>query len=422
MEVMQILRINHIQPTILYQILLLIVLSIDTNAQNNPPCATNHVMHLEQLNDLYIPNNQTNKGQPYATPSNGYRIKVIFHVVEPQYKKYLKEGCQPLIETLNKHFSADTDITQNLRTHLGFTAANSHIQFEAATEDQQGILLREKGVYRILTNQTVFSYPRDYNRMFFSAPTGAGTAIWDRNEYLNIYIVDLNGQNTQNLLRGYTRQPSTNKLPPANIDGIVLDYRFAIADATVLTHEIGHWLGLSHTWGTNGTTNGCTNDDGISDTPNTAGPSSQSNNSCSGTQQSCAGIEVQYENFMDYSECQMMFTQGQVNRMHAILNGPRKSLLNQSVLAKSKEIPPPSIQVFPNPSNGPVNLNLYFYTPQDITISIQSILGKKILVQKYTAVQKEQIKLSLKNCTSGIYILTIQYQNKVITHKIKHQN
>ena len=42
----------------------------------------------------------------------------------------------------------------------------------------------------------------------------------------------------------------------------------------ILTHEVGHWANLKHTWGDqsyNQASEGCTFDDGVEDTPNTIG-------------------------------------------------------------------------------------------------------------------------------------------------------
>jgi Pregnancy-associated plasma protein-A len=90
------------------------------------------------------------------------------------------------------------------------------------------------------------------------------------------------------------------------------------------THEIGHWLNLRHIWGDDGT--GCTGDDFVADTPNAGGPNYGTpafpHISCSNGPNG-----DMFMNYMDYVDdaAMFMFTQGQVDRMQAALDGPRSS-------------------------------------------------------------------------------------------------
>ena len=74
------------------------------------------------------------------------------------------------------------------------------------------------------------------------------------------------------------------------------------------THEAGHYLGLGHIWG-----NGCGADDGIGDTPNSAGEYF----GCPPQGTSSCGSSDQYMNYMDYvnDACMYMFSEGQANIM-----------------------------------------------------------------------------------------------------------
>src|SRR5690606_15897765 len=85
---------------------------------------------------------------------------------------------------------------------------------------------------------------------------------------------------------------------------------------------------------------GCSQDDGLSDTPNTAGPSFDYPGSCGGSQQTCPGTETQYENFMDYANCTVIYTQDQADLMEAVLTGSRNSLNSSTACTPVNPQPP----------------------------------------------------------------------------------
>jgi PKD repeat protein len=99
-----------------------------------------------------------------------------------------------------------------------------------------------------------------------------------------------------------------------------------------MTHEAGHWLNLPHLWGgTNepGVAGNCNDDDGVADTPNTIGWQS-----CNVNGESCGSLD-NVENYMEYSYCSKMFTNGQKARMHAALNsstGGRSNVVSNNNL------------------------------------------------------------------------------------------
>ena len=117
-------------------------------------------------------------------------------------------------------------------------------------------------------------------------------------------------------------------------------------EGDTLTHEVGHWLFLAHTFD-----NGCNNDgDGVADTPAVASP----NFGCPSNKDSCpGGGKDLVENFMDYTDdsCMDSFTTGQLKRAMAAWEDFRAQDGEPVSRPVAEPVAEPASQPFAQPSS-----------------------------------------------------------------------
>lgn len=286
--------------------------------QSDPQYAVQRAA-LEQQTQAYAAH------QPNGAQRSVITIPVVVHVVYSDAAGNISDAqIRSQIARLNLDYhklNADTASVPAAWTGL---VADCNIQFCLAQRDPQG--LPTNGIVR---KQTTVASWLDDDKVKYSAQ--GGDDAWPAASYLNIWVCDL-GQS----LLGYSQFPGG----PAATDGcVILNTAFGDHTGTVqspfdigrtVTHEVGHWLNLYHTWGDD---NGaCSGSDLVADTPNEAdanygAPAYPLLDNCSAT-----APGVMFMNYMDYSDdtALYMFTLGQNTRIQANFanSGGHASILN----------------------------------------------------------------------------------------------
>lgn len=254
---------------------------------------------------LQIKESLAKKTKSNRTQSQPYIIPIVFHVVHNYGTENISDAqIHDAVRILNEDFQARNADTSLIVNDFKNLKADCQMEFRLAKIDPNGNC----------TNGIV----RRASALTNSGEDNVKTDQWDPTKYLNVWVV----ANISFGAAGYAYYPSTADSWP-EIDGVVIlsTYVGSIGTGTpytsrALTHEVGHWMELSHVWGDTNDPGVSCGDDWVSDTPETKGWTGCNLNGSVCNQ----GVIENVQNYMEYSYCERMFTLGQRDRMQDVLN------------------------------------------------------------------------------------------------------
>ncbi len=196
-------------------------------------------------------------------------IPIVFHVLHLNGTENISDAqVLDQVNILNRDFRKKNADTSAIVAPFQPIATDSRIEFRLAQLDPDGNCTN--GIDRIYSHKT--DNANDFSKL----------NPWPRDKYLNVWVIrTMESVGTA----GYAYYPSGSDpwyMEP--FDGIIIIHNYigsigtgTVGQSRALTHEVGHWLNLPHCWGsTNDPEVGC-GDEGVTDTPLTAGHNTCSN-------------------------------------------------------------------------------------------------------------------------------------------------
>lgn len=322
------------------------------DGENVEYCKTHHKMNLLKRNPAFMKIFEADQNllklqelQLKATESKGtvYIIPVVFHVLHNGGSENISAAqIHDAVDVLNRDYRLLNNDANNVQPTFQGMPSDIEIEFVLATKAPNGQCF--SGITRTqnaLTNDGS-SGTAQVNAII--SGNDVYNNSWAGNKYLNIFVV-----NEADGAAGYTTNPSNwSGTSMTNGIWVLHDYVGSIGTGSTgasrtLTHEVGHWLNLDHLWGGNnnpGNASSCNSDDNVDDTPRCIGLTS-----CNLTANTCSNDAVDgfwtsdvvdnTENYMEYSYCSKMFTDGQRTRMRSAITsgvGGRSNLWQTSNL------------------------------------------------------------------------------------------
>lgn len=307
---------------------ILCVAGFNSVAQDTFKCGSQQKMsavfetypELLEDNQRLIENSKTYRTNDRGDREEVYIIPVVFHIIHEYGDENISDDqVYDQMEILNIDYRLLNPDTVEIMNEFKSIATDAQIEFRLATIDPFGNCTN--GIEHINSHET--NKGDDASKL----------NQWPRSRYLNVWVV----KSMENGVAGYAYYPSAVSGGLYYADGIIIRHNYIGSIGTsdafssrALTHEIGHYLGLPHTWGNTNDPEVACGDDGIQDTPLTAG-----HLTCPlvNTDNCIPDSAENVQNYMEYSYCSRMFTSDQVDVMRLSLVDPVSSRDNLSTSA-----------------------------------------------------------------------------------------
>lgn len=369
-------------------------------SQENYTCGQN-----EKMKNFVIHNN-TKKEQVNSAKSDEYIIPVVFHVLHLNGPENVSDDqINYAMEALNEDFNKQNWDTMNVVPAFADNIADIGVTFKLAKLDPDGN--PTTGINRIYTNLTNYGW-EDSSKI----------NQWPPHKYLNVWVSkSLNGY-----AAAYAWYPEYAEYYP-ELDGIMMQYDYLGYTGTageyarhVLTHEVGHYLNLKHTWDDMIGSGPC-GDDEVPDTPITQ------SSGCDLDLSGCNPPVIEnVQNFMTGSYCNVMFTEGQKERMINCLNSPvggrsnlwqHENLVETGLIENTAAIAAVSkdgFYVYPNPATDELMVSV----SQGVfeTVLLYDLFGNTIDYDG--VVQNDQLRINVSGLAAGTYFISHQNRNEKI--------
>jgi len=337
-------------------------------------------------------------------------LPIVIHVVWADAEENIPTDIiLKQIDRLNLDFNNPRTGRESVPLEFRAATANPAIQFCLARKDPNGnphpgIIRRQTSVKNIGSSKDAFGK--------YLIHSSSGSPAWNPARYINVWIGKMENIFGRSTIGGTSY--------PVEEDGIVIDpSQFGIDFSRdilgrTLVHEMGHYLGLQHLWGSR--SGDCTEDDAINDTPIQDGPYFD----CPKYPQRSCGNNNMFMNFMDFVDdhCMDLFTKGQVERMHNTLNSHRAGLLipHEDCNSLTGNVMLTQVKYFHRPSKKSVTLQSNPGPNAAIYIEVSNLLGQSVYQNSWESVFSTEIPT--KSWVTGIYLINLRYNSERRTIKL----